>query len=192
MGYKKQKEARTLAIREQESRKRKKRDASGLIFFFREIASQHPPEQITFLCIGTDRSTGDALGPLTGSQLLEQGFPHVSGTMPSPCDADNLEARIAEIPAGQIVIAVDACLGPPASLGYFLTADEPLRPAQSVGLNLPAVGHYSLAAIVDVYGPRPYRTLQSTPLHRVMVMAKQIALAAAAGFGMETGKAFQE
>ncbi|AIQ71048.1 sporulation protein [Paenibacillus graminis] len=181
-----------MAIREQESRKRKKMDASGLIFFFREIASRHPLEQITFLCIGTDRSTGDALGPLTGSQLLEHGFPHVSGTMPSPCDADNLEARIAEIPAGQVVIAVDACLGPPASLGYFLTAAEPLRPAQSVGLNLPAVGHYSLAAIVDVNGPRPYRTLQSTPLHRVMVMAKQIALAAAAGFGMETRKAFQD
>ncbi|WP_083606855.1 MULTISPECIES: spore protease YyaC [Paenibacillus] len=167
-------------------------DASGLTSFFREIAFRHPLEQITFLCIGTDRSTGDALGPLTGSRLLEHGFPHVSGTLPSPCDADNLEARIAEIPTGQIIIAIDACLGPPASLGYFLTAAEPLRPAQSVGLMLPAVGHYSLAAIVDVNGPRPYRTLQSTPLNRVMGMAGQIALAAAAGFGMDDRKAFQE
>ncbi|OKP96614.1 spore protease YyaC [Paenibacillus sp. P46E] len=181
-----------MAIREQESRKRKKVDASGLTSFFREIAFRHPLEQITFLCIGTDRSTGDALGPLTGSRLMEHGFPHVSGTLPSPCDADNLEARIAEIPVGQVIIAIDACLGPPASLGYFLTAAEPLRPAQSVGLMLPAVGHYSLAAIVDVNGPRPYRTLQSTPLNRVMGMAGQIALAAAAGFGMDTRKAFQK
>ncbi|MGN7765125.1 spore protease YyaC [Paenibacillus sp. 22594] len=181
-----------MAIREQESRKRKKMDASGLTSFFQEIAFRHPLEQITFLCIGTDRSTGDALGPLTGSRLLEHGFLHVSGTLPSPCDADNLEARIAEIPEGQVIIAIDACLGPPASLGYFLTAAEPLLPAQSVGLMLPAVGHYSLAAIVDVNGPRPYRTLQSTPLNRVMVMAGQIALAAAAGFGMDARKAFQE
>ncbi|WP_228745233.1 spore protease YyaC [Paenibacillus sp. S150] len=173
-----------MAIREQESRKRRKMDAAGLVLFFREIASVHPVENVTFLCIGTDRSTGDALGPLTGSRLLEHGFLQVSGTLPAPCDADNLVQRIAEIPPGQVIIAVDACLGPPASLGYFLTAAEPLQPAQSVGLMLPAVGHYSLAAIVDVNGPRPYRTLQSTPLHRVMVMAGQIAAAAAAGFRM--------
>ncbi|MHA6532967.1 spore protease YyaC [Paenibacillus sp. BAC0078] len=175
-----------MAIREQESRKRSKMDASGLVSFFREIAARHPLEQITFLCIGTDRSTGDALGPLTGSRLVEHGFPHVSGTLPSPCDADNLALRIAEIPEGQFIIAVDACLGPPAALGAFLAAEGPLRPAQSVGLSLPAVGNYSIAAIVDLNGPRPYRTLQTTPLHRVMVMAGQIAAAAAAGFGLNS------
>lgn len=173
-----------MAIREEESRKRRKMDADGLASFFREIAALHPAEQLTFLCIGTDRSTGDALGPLTGARLLEYGFPHVTGTAPAPCDADNLIQRIAEIPEGQIIIAVDACLGPPAALGYYFAAAEPLRPAQSVGLLLPAVGNYSLAAIVDVNSPRPYRTLQTTPLHRVIVMADQIARAAAQGFGL--------
>ncbi|MEK3697034.1 spore protease YyaC [Paenibacillus sp. FSL R10-2199] len=173
-----------MAIREEESRKRRKMDADGLASFFREIAALHPAEQLTFLCIGTDRSTGDALGPLTGSRLLEYGFPHVTGTLPAPCDADNLIRRIAEIPEGQIIIAVDACLGPPAALGYYFAAAEPLRPAQSVGLLLPAVGNYSLAAIVDVNSPRPYRTLQTTPLHRVIVMADQIARAAAQSFGL--------
>ncbi|WNS42990.1 spore protease YyaC [Paenibacillus sp. MMS20-IR301] len=173
-----------MAIREEESRKRRKMDESRLVAFFGEIAALHPAERVTFLCIGTDRSTGDALGPLTGSRLLEYGFPHVSGTLPTPCDADNLVKRIAEIPEGQIIIAVDACLGPPAALGYFFAAADPLRPAQSVGLVLPAVGDYSLAAIVDVNSPRPYRTLQTTPLYRVTVMADQIARAAAQGFGL--------
>nr|WP_312027365.1 spore protease YyaC [Paenibacillus typhae] len=171
-----------MAIREQESRKRIKMDAERLSVFFREIAEQHPPERITFLCIGTDRSTGDCLGPLTGSGLLKYGFPHVTGTLPSPCDADNLVARIAAIPEGQLIIAIDACLGPPAALGFYFAASEPLRPAQSVGLHLPEVGNYSLAAIVGVNGPFPYRTLQTTPLYRVMQMAEQIALAAAKGF----------
>lgn len=173
-----------MAIREQESRKRIKMDAAKLTAFFQEIAARHSAESITFLCIGTDRSTGDALGPLTGSRLQEHGFPHVVGTMPAPCDADNLVRRMAEIPEGQLIIAIDACLGPPAALGFYFAASEPLRPAQSVGLSLPEVGNYSLAAIVDVNGPRPYRTLQTTPLHRVMVMAEQIALAAAKGFGL--------
>jgi putative sporulation protein YyaC len=175
-----------VAIREQESRKRIKMDAARLSTFFQEIAARYPVDEITFLCIGTDRSTGDALGPLTGSRLQELGFPHVIGTMPAPCDADNLIRRVTEIPEGQLVIAIDACLGPPAALGFYFTASEPLRPAQSVGLSLPEVGNYSLAAIVDVNSPRPYRTLQTTPLHRVMMMAEQIALAAAKGFGLVT------
>ncbi|AIQ49380.1 sporulation protein [Paenibacillus sp. FSL R7-0273] len=173
-----------MAIREQESRKRIKMDSEQLITFFHEIAGRHQTEQITFLCIGTDRSTGDALGPLTGSRLLMHGFPNVTGTLPLPCDADTLAAQLAAIPEGQIVIAIDACLGPPAALGCYFAASEPLRPAQSVGLSLPEVGNYSLAAIVGVNGPFPYRTLQTTPLYRVMQMAEQIALAAAKGFGL--------
>ncbi|WP_151737429.1 spore protease YyaC [Paenibacillus tengchongensis] len=173
-----------MAIREQESRKRIKMNAAGLAAFFAEIAAAHLEETITFLCIGTDRSTGDALGPLTGSRLAGLGFANVIGTLPSPCDANNLAERIAAIPPQQVIIAIDACLGPPAALGCYFAAKEPLHPAQSVGLALPAVGNYSLAAIVDVHGPRPYRTLQTTPLNRVMIMAEEIARAAASGFGM--------
>lgn len=89
-----------MAIREQGSGKRIKMDDAGLVSFFMEIAALHSAEEVTFLCIGTDRSTGDALGPLTGSKLVEHGFRHVIGTLPSPCDADNLVARVAEIPSG--------------------------------------------------------------------------------------------
>lgn len=173
-----------LAIREQGSSKRIKMDEVGLVSFFKEIAALYSVKEVTFLCIGTDRSTGDALGPLTGSKLQEYGFPQVIGTLPAPCDADNLMIRLAEIPSEHIIIAVDACLGSPVALGYYFVSNEALQPAQSVGVCLPAVGHYSLAAIVDINGPKPYRTLQTTPLHRVMVMAEQIAAAAAQGFGM--------
>ncbi|UQZ37434.1 spore protease YyaC [Paenibacillus sp. PK3_47] len=155
------------------------------MLFFQSIAARHKAGQVTFLCIGTDRSTGDALGPLTGSRLQELGFPNVIGTLPSPCDANNLEALAAGIAPEQIVVAIDACLGPPAALGSYFVSGEPLRPAQSVGLSLPAVGNYSVAAIVDVNGPRPYRTIQTTPLYRVMGMAEQIAFAAAQGFGLQ-------
>lgn len=173
-----------MAIREQGSGKRQKMNGTELVSFFKEIATLHSAEEVTFLCIGTDRSTGDALGPLTGSRLLEYGFSHVIGTLPSPCDADNLVARVTEIPSGHIVVAVDACLGSPVALENFFVSNEPLQPAQSVGVSLPAVGHYSVAAIVDIHGPKPYRTLQTTPLHRVMVMAEQIATAAALGFSL--------
>ena len=41
--------------------------------------------QIIVLCIGTDRSTGDALGPLTGSKMHSINmYPHVFGTLDDP------------------------------------------------------------------------------------------------------------
>ncbi|MFU1793431.1 spore protease YyaC [Paenibacillus azoreducens] len=163
---------------------RQKIQAAGLRDFLAEIHSRHHLDQITFLCIGTDRSTGDALGPLTGSELAAYGFPRVIGTLSSPCDASSLEESIASIPGDQVIVAIDACLGQPNSVGSYLVSDEPLFPAQSVGHTLPAVGHYSIAGIVNAAGPRPYSTLQMTSLYHVMTMAGQIASAAAEAFGL--------
>lgn len=151
--------------------------------FFRKIYTRHQGKTITFLCIGTDRSTGDALGPLVGTKLEERGMTAVVGTLREPCDAGNLEECMAAIPPENIVVAIDACLGAPGSVGYYLVSEQPLQPAQSVGRSLPAVGHYSVAAVVNVKGPKPYSTLQMTSLYKVMQMADEIAAAAAASVG---------
>ncbi|CAH0119194.1 spore protease YyaC [Paenibacillus sp. CECT 9249] len=164
---------------------RRKLSAAGLAGFFRHIAGFHRREDIVFVCIGTDRSTGDALGPLVGTYLEQRGFPHVIGTLASPCDASNLEDRLSAIPTGKVTIAVDACLGHPSSVGSFLVSEEPLRPAESVGGNLPAVGRYSVAGVVNANGPKAYWTLQATSLYHVMQMAEQIADAAKDGFEVE-------
>lgn len=151
--------------------------------FFQKIYTRHQGKTITFLCIGTDRSTGDALGPLVGTKLAERGIKEVVGTLREPCDAGNLQARMAAIPPENIVVAIDACLGAPGSVGYYLVSEQPLQPAQSVGSSLPAAGHYSVAAVVNVKGPKPYWTLQMTSLYKVMQMADEIAAAAAVPFG---------
>ncbi|MBA9084795.1 putative sporulation protein YyaC [Fontibacillus solani] len=161
---------------------RKKRTGSELADFFREVRGRHRGERFTFLCIGTDRSTGDALGPLVGSRLVEYGLSNVVGTLQYPCDADNLEKRTSEIPQGHIIIAIDACLGSSGSVGLYLVSGQPLIPAQSVGGSLPAVGHYSVAAVVNVNGPKPYWTLQMTSLYQVMKMAEEIACSITDGF----------
>ncbi|GAB6927217.1 hypothetical protein JCM10914A_12000 [Paenibacillus sp. JCM 10914] len=152
--------------------------------FFRDIATRHILNNLVFVCIGTDRSTGDALGPLTGSKLLEYGFPHVIGSLPEPCDAFNFESRLSGISEQQTLIAIDACLGQPSSVGYYFTSEGPLTPAQSVGGKLPPIGDYSVAAVVNTMGPKAYWTLQVTSLHQVMRMADQIARQAASAFGL--------
>jgi putative sporulation protein YyaC len=144
-------------------------------------------DSLVFVCIGTDRSTGDSLGPLVGTLLTEAGFESVIGTLENPCDSSNIAERLLEIPQDKCVLAIDACLGHPSSVGQFQVSSGPLVPGQSVGKGLPPVGDYGLAAIVGIDGPKPYTVLQTTSLHRVMTMARLIASAAIAVFAPPQG-----
>ncbi|RXZ84323.1 spore protease YyaC [Paenibacillaceae bacterium] len=151
-------------------------DAGELMLFLQRVAVQHPDrDNIVFLCIGTDRSTGDAFGPLVGTRLTEAGFPHVVGTLAVPCDADRLGDALRSMPADKKVVAIDACLGKPESVGNYLVANGALYPAQAVGVQAPAAGDYSIAGVVNVYGPKPYAALQTTSLHDVLKLANSLA-----------------
>ncbi|WP_019421700.1 spore protease YyaC [Paenibacillus sp. OSY-SE] len=154
---------------------RHKLSGKQLDAFFQHLEMKYSIEHMMFVCIGTDRSTGDALGPLVGTRLAKSGLRHVIGTLDNPCDASNLEERLAAIPEGMVTVAIDACLGHPSTVGHFLASDQPLLPAESVGKPLPAVGQYSIAAVVNVNGPKPYWTLQTTSLRVVMNMADELS-----------------
>ncbi|NEW09231.1 spore protease YyaC [Paenibacillus sp. SYP-B3998] len=147
-----------------------------LPLFLKEMsqASFRETEAIAFVCIGTDRSTGDALGPLVGSALKEAGYPFVIGTLEAPCDASNMVVRLSEIPQGSVVIAIDACLGQKQSVGLYQISNQPLLPGKSVGKRLPPVGDYTIAAMVNADGPKQYAILQTTSLHRVLAMAREV------------------
>lgn len=127
-------------------------------------------DDIMFLCIGTDRSTGDSLGPLIGTFLTEQGYTNVLGTLANPVHASNLHSCL--IPADKIVIGIDSALGKPEAVGTFHIRDYPLRPGEGVGKNLPEVGQYSVAGVVNVGGFMEYLVLQNTRLNLVINMAK--------------------
>ncbi|WP_223299009.1 spore protease YyaC [Paenibacillus darwinianus] len=147
--------------------------------FFASVARSHPDRSsIVMLCIGTDRSTGDAFGPLVGTYLAEQGWPHVIGTLREPCDAVRLAAAVAGLPRDKTVIVFDACVGRPESVGGFLVGPGPLQPAEAVGKQAPPVGDYGAAAVVAKKGLKPYWNLQSASLHMVMGMARDAAEAA--------------
>lgn len=129
------------------------------------------------VCVGTDRSTGDALGPLIGS-LLEDQAPRtlrVWGTIDSPIHAANLESFIADFEPSLPVLAVDACLGPRRYVGTVSLAEEPLRPGAGVNKRLPLVGTMHITGTVNVNGFMEFYILQNTRLSRVMRMARWVA-----------------
>lgn len=165
-------------------------DEEGLRLFFEHISASYPKrDQIVFLCIGSDRSTGDALGPLVGSMLKEKGFPHVIGTLEQPCDADKVSGVMASYECkGTTVIAIDACLGRMESVGLYLVRNGPLQPGEAVGQKLPRVGDYSVAAVVGAQGHKPYWIIQTTSLHYVLTMARAVVRAAASVWGGRDAK----
>ena len=136
-------------------------------------------KDILVLCIGTDRSTGDALGPLTGSKLktLNQ-YPHVFGTLDDPVHATNLSNRLKYIEtaySSPFVIAVDACLGKLDSVGCVSLGYGSVKPGAAVNKELPPVGDAYITGIVNVGGFMEHMVLQSTRLNLVVKMADAIA-----------------
>jgi putative sporulation protein YyaC len=137
---------------------------------------------IVFVCIGTDRSTGDALGPLVGSKL-EKLYPEnltVYGTLDDPVHAINLEEKlehISKVHRTPYIIAIDACLGESKSVGMITLAQGSLKPGAGVQKKLPEVGNLHLTGIVNVGGFMEYFVLQNTRLSIVMNMADKIASA---------------
>ncbi len=140
---------------------------------------------IVILCIGTDRSTGDALGPLTGSRLRSlHTYPHVFGTLDDPVHATNLADALHKITAAFVnpyIVAVDACLGRLESVGFVSVGRGPLRPGAAVNKDLPPVGDTCITGIVNVGGFMEHLVLQSTRLNLVVKMADAIAWGLASG-----------
>jgi putative sporulation protein YyaC len=132
---------------------------------------------IVFLCIGTDRSTGDALGPFVGTGLRKLAFPNVHGTLRDPVHAMNLKQTLLDIPrkyANPFVVAVDACLGNLNSVGYIQATCGPIKPGAGVNKDLPPVGEFAIHGIVNVGGFMEYLVLQNTRLSLVTAMADVI------------------
>ncbi|MFG6146779.1 spore protease YyaC [Halobacillus sp. B23F22_1] len=135
---------------------------------------------IVVVCIGTDRSTGDALGPLVGSMLRDQSMQsfHIYGTLEEPVHALNLNdtlKAIHRLHPKPTILAIDACLGKKASIGSIVFGKGSLTPGAALNKDLPAVGDYHISGLVNVGGFMEYVVLQNTRLHLVMNMSAKIA-----------------
>lgn len=135
---------------------------------------------VILLCIGTDRSTGDSLGPLVGDKLsfLIRNSLVLFGNLENPIHAKNLSSTIEKINftyKNPYIIAVDACLGSIQNVGSIIVESKPLYPGSAVNKNLPPVGDLSITGIVNVSGALEFMVLQNTRLFTVMHLADIIS-----------------
>lgn len=138
---------------------------------------------LVLACVGTDRATGDCLGPLVGTMVQERKLPktHVFGTLEDPFHAANMNKRLPDVLKAvseneALFIAVDATLTEePEHIGRVIMKGKPLRPGTGVGKSdLPQVGDCCIVGVVNVQSPFSYLSLANARLYTVMEMAKLI------------------
>ena len=122
--------------------------AGQLFEMIQEEKERKNKRGIVFLCIGTDRSTGDSLGPLIGYKLNQMKISKatVFGTLERPVHAMNLENYMAVLRTcyqDDLIVAVDASVGNREHVGYVTLGKGALKPGLGVSKELRSVGIYS-------------------------------------------------
>ena len=135
---------------------------------------------VVILCIGTDRSTGDSLGPLIGYKLKEMNTVNftIFGTLDRPVHAMNLDEYVNILQRfyrNDLVVAVDASVGHKEHIGYVTLGKGALKPGLGVSKDLRAVGDIFITGIVGSCGNYDPLMLQSVRLSVVMNLADCIS-----------------
>lgn len=133
------------------------------------------------LCIGSDLSVGDSLGPVTGTKLKQQlaGLNcYVYGTLAKPITAHEVKyindfLRLTH-PASPI-IAIDAAVGNAGDIGLIRVAGRGLRPGSGANKRLAKVGDVSVMGIIAEQSVFNYSLFSATRLNVVYKMSEIIA-----------------
>ena len=150
-------------------------------FLYKELVDVYKSNrEIIFICIGTDRCTGDSLGPLIGYKSknhfknLSQLNVFIYGTLESPIHSKNLIDIISKIKStfkNPYIVAIDSCLGSINNIGKVFIDKAPIFPGLAVNKNLPPIGDLSITGIVNIASNYEFLILQNTRLFTVMSLA---------------------
>ena len=154
-------------------------DKLGLSKVLNGLGSILPPPQvnITYFCIGSDLSTGDCFGPLTGTLLKNLGFQNVIGTLDSTVHAKNLEEKLSLVPEGNHILAVDATMGHYQDIGRMHFINGPIHPGSAFKRDLPPVGQSSVIFNVAPLGFANFLTLGCASMNKVWLGANLLTRA---------------
>lgn len=130
----------------------------------------------TIVCIGSDRCSGDSLGPRVGLWLKEDDDidAKVHGTIHHPVHAENIYKTLDVIPPTAEIIAIDAGVGQKASIGAIDITTSGLSPGSGVDKDLPHIDGVGISGIVNVSGPLTWKVLHCTRLSIVEKIADVI------------------
>ena len=154
-------------------------------FVLREKTKNLQISKLIFLCVGTDRITGDSFGPLVGYKLEElfknEEKIEIIGTLENGINMQNVSEIIENIKnkyEDPFLIAIDAAFSNKNNVGRIVVSKNKMNIGGNFGKRNILVGDISIKGIVakDLRNPRyNFRLLQNTSLNLIMNMADTVA-----------------
>ena len=133
------------------------------------------------LCIGSDLSVGDSLGPICGTMLKEnlRGLNcYVYGTLSRPITAHEVSYMnefFRQTHPGCPVIAIDAAVGSAGDIGLIKLTDGGVKPGSGANKKLSRVGDVAIMGIIAEKSVFNFSILTATRLNIVYKMAEIIS-----------------
>lgn len=136
-------------------------------------------EHIYVAGIGSNRISGDSLGPFVGT-LLDDLFPDhltVLGNLKLPLDCTSIESKVTNmtLPEGCFVVAIDSVLGNEKTINSIVVQEGHIKPGKGLGHNLPPIGDCSVMGVVVQNDVDFETSLLFSDLHLIYTMANNIA-----------------
>lgn len=142
--------------------------------------------ELIFLCIGTDRMTGDCFGPLVGNkikELLDVNSTNcvVYGDLENPLIYSNVDNKLKEIKEKYkkpCIIAIDAALSKENNIGKILVKRGGLKYGTAINKGRREVGHICVKAIIGKNYKKVDKNmelLQNTSLNFVIKLADTVS-----------------
>ena len=136
-------------------------------------------EKPVVLCIGTDLSIGDSLGPIVGTLLYERSVnAFVYGRLSATITAKEVHALKRFIglthPSSKALV-VDAAIGDKNEVGKVKLSSAPIKPGLGANKDLPELGDVNIIGVVAERSKTNYSFLNLTRLSLVYKMAVAIA-----------------
>lgn len=136
-----------------------------------------PGKNISYFCIGSDSSTGDCFGPLTGTLLKRIGITNVIGSLDDTVHAKNMEEKLKQLNDGDYIMAIDATMGHYKDIGKLFFAKEPVRPGAAFQRGLAPVGDASVLFNVAANGFANFLVLGCASLNKVWIASNLLTRA---------------
>jgi len=153
-------------------------------YIFYKAKSQKEYSEITFLCVGTDRITGDCFGPLVGSKLIEllkkcnYSNINVYGSLEQNLSYENINKIIKNINNKSIIIVIDAALSKKENIGKVFVSNGKTILGKSLERDKIEIGDISIKSVVAKdykIAKYNFKALQNISLNVVNTLANNVS-----------------
>ena len=151
---------------------------------FSKMIREKQCSDIVFLCVGTDRITGDCFGPLVGSKLqnlLEKdNYSNINiyGSLEKNINYKNIESVLTGINSKTGIIVVDAALSKKENIGKVFVSNSKTTLGKGLAKNRIELGDISIKTVVAKDYKTPiynFKGLQNIPLNTVISLANIVS-----------------